>query len=160
MPVRHAVRALVLDADDRVLLVRFEFPTDTVWGLPGGGVEPGEDPIDALRRELVEELGLDDAHPGPEIWRREIDIRFEHGAPGQVWDGQRDHVHLVRVPHFEPVPTLSWEQLRAERVHELRWWSLDEVTSTDVTFAPRHLAMHLRALLRDGPPPRPIETGP
>ena len=58
MRIREAVRALVLDPDDRVLLVRFEFPTATVWAMPGGGIEAGETIDDALRRELTEELGL------------------------------------------------------------------------------------------------------
>ena len=41
--IRSSVRAVVLDPADRVLLVRFEFPTATVWATPGGGQEPGED---------------------------------------------------------------------------------------------------------------------
>ncbi|MDP9465373.1 MAG: NUDIX domain-containing protein, partial [Actinomycetota bacterium] len=68
--IRQAVRALVIDPDQRVLLVRFEFPTATRWALPGGGLEPGEDHLDALRRELEEELGLVDAVIGPQIWHR------------------------------------------------------------------------------------------
>src|SRR4051794_19103724 len=69
--LREAVRALLLDDDGHVLLVRYEFPTATVWGLPGGGLEPGEDDIAGLRRELEEELGLTDVVIGPQIWRRE-----------------------------------------------------------------------------------------
>ena len=45
------------------------------------------------------------------------------------WDGQRDHVYLVRTAAFDPPPALTWEQLRAERVHELRWWTLDELAA-------------------------------
>ena len=55
--MRQAVRALLLDDDEHVLLVRFVFPTATVWALPGGGLDPGEDDESGLRRELREELG-------------------------------------------------------------------------------------------------------
>ena len=62
--IREAVRALVIDPQHRVLLVRFEFPrSGTRWALPGGGLEPGESDHDALRRELAEELGIDVREP-------------------------------------------------------------------------------------------------
>ena len=40
--LRDAVRALVLDEADRVLLVRFEFPRWVGWATPGGGVNSHE----------------------------------------------------------------------------------------------------------------------
>jgi ADP-ribose pyrophosphatase YjhB (NUDIX family) len=58
---RHAVGAVgvVFDREGRVLLVEHAFRTDFPWGLPGGWVEPGEEPSAAVKRELREELGLD-----------------------------------------------------------------------------------------------------
>jgi 8-oxo-dGTP diphosphatase len=44
--------------NDRVLLCRHEKPGKEYWLLPGGGVNTGESLVDALNRELWEELGI------------------------------------------------------------------------------------------------------
>lgn len=52
--------ALVVDAEGRLLLVRrARDPYGGTWDLPGGFLEEAEHPLDALRRELLEETGLE-----------------------------------------------------------------------------------------------------
>ena len=63
MRLRTGIRALVLDPDERIALVRFDFPDRTVWAAPGGGVEEGEDDAATLSRELREELGSSSPTP-------------------------------------------------------------------------------------------------
>jgi 8-oxo-dGTP diphosphatase len=157
--IRQGARALLLTPDRHVLLCRFDFDDATVWALPGGGLEHGEDHVTALRRELDEELGLDDVTIGPQVWFREHLIAFTSG----LWDGQREQVYRVDVAErFEPRPRLTWEELHAEHLHELRWWHLDELDAVDdprVLFAPRQLASLLRRFVTDGFPPEPIDSG-
>nr|WP_055510325.1 NUDIX domain-containing protein [Nonomuraea pusilla] len=58
---RPAARVVCLDRDGRVLLLHWydRVSGTTVWEPPGGGLDPGESPIEAARRELAEETGLD-----------------------------------------------------------------------------------------------------
>jgi 8-oxo-dGTP diphosphatase len=51
--------AVVTDARGRVLLLKHRFRPGTGWGMPGGFIEEGEQPEEALRRELREEVGLE-----------------------------------------------------------------------------------------------------
>lgn len=147
----------MIDDDDRVLLVRFEFPAATRWALPGGGLDDGETHHDALRRELAEELGLADARIGPHLWNRLHIIPFISGK----FDGQREQVYEVRVPSgFDPAPTFTWEQLNAEYVFELRWWTAAELVAADVVMAPSELAALVRDHLDHGPPSVPKTVAP
>lgn len=57
MDLRVAAYAVVTDDDNRVLLARWTEGRRTAWTMPGGGLDPGEDPEDAVRRELREETG-------------------------------------------------------------------------------------------------------
>jgi TDG/mug DNA glycosylase family protein len=151
---RPAVRAVVLDADDRILLTRFENPVTRAvwWATAGGGVDEGESDEVALRRELLEEAGLAAVEVGPVVWTRESVF---------AWDRQllhqRERIHLVRVDAHEPKPTID---VAAEGVTDVRWWSLDELEASDERLVPRDLVVRLRDLLRDGPPPEPVEVGP
>lgn len=57
MDLRVAAYAVVTDDDDRVLLARWTQGRRAAWTMPGGGLEDGEDPEDAVRREVREETG-------------------------------------------------------------------------------------------------------
>jgi len=62
MEPRIRVSAL-LRWEDRILLCRHEKPGKEYWLLPGGGVNSGESLVDALHRELLEEVGIDEELP-------------------------------------------------------------------------------------------------
>jgi ADP-ribose pyrophosphatase YjhB (NUDIX family) len=154
LPLREGVRAVVLDDDDRILLVHFQFPDWTLWATPGGGVEPGETLDVAIRRELLEEVGLVDVELGPIIWER------THIFPFAEFSGQREKFFLVRTSTNVISPSFSQQELLAERLTAARWWSVQEIReASDERFAPRQLASLLETLLRQGPPGELVDTG-
>ncbi len=119
-------------------------------------MDQGESPEDGLRRELHEELGFTDFEIGAHIWNR------LHIIPliNTDFDGQRDLIHVVRTRRFEPAPTIGWEAMRAEYVHDMRWWSLAEIErASDQLFSPRRLAEFAAPADRRRCTVVPIDTG-
>jgi predicted amidohydrolase len=144
-PAREAVRALVVDEEARALLVRFvdQRSGATWWSPPGGGLEPGEDHLAAVRRELREELARDDLAVGPWIGRRAHTF-----SAGEGWMTQRERWVLCRTRWF-PIDPDHVASLRWEHIHELRWWRAGELRASGVITTPRRLARILDGI-RDG----------
>jgi 8-oxo-dGTP pyrophosphatase MutT (NUDIX family) len=149
-----AARVLLLDPDDRVLLARWEADGETWWTAPGGGLNPGETHQEAANRELAEEIGLVAVPLGAPIWIREHVYQWKDAT-----QRQRELFYECRVP-FLDLETLSPIGPHSPEEVGHRWWSLDEIErATDEVFAPRKLALFLRRLLTEGPPPDPIDVG-
>jgi len=82
--------AVIIDEQGRVLLLKHRFRPGSGWGIPGGFIEAGEQPEEALRRELREEIGLEvdklevlTAHTFGRA--RQIEILFLCRAKGEAW---------------------------------------------------------------------------
>ena len=122
--------ALCLDDGGRILLVRrARDPDKGKWDLPGGFLEEAEHPLETLRRELVEETGL------------EIEpLEFVGAWMDRYGDGEDAPTTLnlywtARIVAGDPRP--------ADDVDELAWFSPDQLPPDD-QLAFRNVAQALR----------------
>lgn len=122
---RGSVAALALSADDRVILVRqYRYAVDdALWELPAGRMDPGETPEQAVRRELVEEVGLEAVVVEP--------LATFYTTPGFC----DELMHVFRATELRQVPPRPEDDERIEP----RWFAFDEA-----------LAMIERGEIREG----------
>jgi 8-oxo-dGTP pyrophosphatase MutT (NUDIX family) len=147
LPVRRAARVILLDPDDRVLLMWYDDgpPNGPHWSTPGGGAEDGEDYPAAALRELAEETGWDDIALGPEVLRRKFPMDY-----GGWMVEQQERLYLART--VQPGRQIRGvEAMHAtDGIGGWRWWSLPELDQTAEEVWPHGLADLIRSLLRPG----------
>ena len=104
----HVVAGVIRDARGRILLARRTIGRDLagLWEFPGGKVEPGESPEDALVRELREELGIE-ASVGEALLR----VPQQYPDKRLVLDVRR--VTFRGVPRGLDGQALAWSPLQA-----------------------------------------------
>ena len=147
------VKLLLLDENDRVLLIRSIDPRSGArrWYPVGGGVETGESLQEAASREAHEETGLSPLPVGSLIWTR--DHTYTYG--GRTVDVHEDWL-LHRVPHFEPRPA-RLSEYEAKTIAGFGWWAAVDLSRTADTVFPPRLGGLLSGLLRDGAPRVPVD---
>lgn len=118
-PMTLGVRTIVIDRNNRVLLVRHSYIKG--WHLPGGGVDAGEVLHDAMARELKEETGATLTGPAK-----------LHGVFYNNRYSRRDHVmvYVVRDFHIAEERQPDWE------IREVKFFDSSDLPP-DVTRATR-----------------------
>ncbi|MDE3258468.1 MAG: NUDIX domain-containing protein [Gemmatimonadota bacterium] len=152
---RRVVRAVMLTPDRHVLLMRVQEPVSGIefWVTPGGGLEPGESDEDALRREVAEETGATRFSVDRLVLTRRVEFTWDHRDYSQ-----REYFYRVQTDRFEPIMDGNPAQGEASAFREFRWWSIDDIGSSEETFSPRDLYSLLESLTRNGPPWRPVDV--
>ena len=134
------VRVIVLDEQNRVLMVRQHHEGRDIWMVPGGGIEEGETSRDAGVREVMEETGLE-VEMGKLIWHVEEvsekrGQRFVNFFLARLTGGS---LHLGMDPEFSKEDQV---------LRETRFMSKDEMGSLEVLY-PEYLKDELWRFLEE-----------
>src|SRR5947208_1618444 len=130
---RQAVRIVCVDEAGRVLLLCWRGPRERgdYWEPPGGGMDAGERPLAAARRELYEETGLH----GDAVTERYLLVHRDFawfGAPNP----RVEPFYLARVANpldVAPIELTDWE---ADKYRGARWFTRAELANADVHLEP------------------------
>ena len=160
MRVRPTARLLVIDDQQRLLLVRVHdtrplheaFPDmDVYWNTPGGGVEADETHQQAAQRELWEETGIAVDTVDTCVWLHE---RILRGDKGPVLLQERFFVVFVPTSVVSLANLLPYELDAHQAYH---WWTHQELVQSSEQFMPVGLAQLIAPLLAGDIPPEPIK---
>lgn len=122
---RAAVAALIFDEQGRILLFKHTY-RKFEWGIPAGGLEHREQPIHAIRREFLEETGM---QIQVERLLTAISAREDHHISMiylcTIMSGKFKESHEVSEIKYFPVDELPARMLSAEK--ELIQWAAKEL---------------------------------
>ncbi|HEY3298007.1 MAG TPA: NUDIX hydrolase [Armatimonadota bacterium] len=114
-----AVAAIIVE-DDKILLIRRgKEPSKGCWTVPGGSVEWGETLVAAVKREILEETGL------------EIDVVGEAGVFDLILEGTTGSWHYVIIDYF--AVRTGGELCASSDAADVCWVSLDEIDDYQLT---------------------------
>jgi 8-oxo-dGTP diphosphatase len=126
--MKRVVAALIVNEDRILACQRTRHQVMPLkWEFPGGKIEEGEQPRDALRRELEEELGIE-ATIGNEV------VRIHHEYPG----GGSVELRFFEVHEYQG-------EIENRIFREIRWVKRNELLELDFLEADRSLVKDLAA---------------
>jgi 8-oxo-dGTP pyrophosphatase MutT (NUDIX family) len=139
---RRSAKVILVDRNGHTLLFRGGDPSrpeaGSHWFPPGGAIEQGETDEEAAVREVREETGLELRDVGPVLARRRATFSFE----GQTYDSDEVY-YMAEVDRFD-VDETGWTDIERRAVFEYRWWSSEELASTEEIIYPEGLLELIR----------------
>jgi 8-oxo-dGTP diphosphatase len=124
--IKQVAAALIVRQEDVLCCQRTEYQALPLkWEFPGGKIEPGEDALAALQRELDEELGIRAA-----IGRKVAQLQHHYA------NGNAVELHFFLVEHYEG-------EMQNRIFREIRWVNRRELPTLDFLDADRKLVQQL-----------------
>jgi 8-oxo-dGTP diphosphatase len=143
----HVVAAVVIDAEGRVLIAQRPKKSHLAggWEFPGGKLEPGEERLAGLSRELLEEIGITIAEPRPlirvrhaypsrevllDVWVVKRYTGVAKGLEGQAlrWCAQQDLASADLLPADKPIVAALRLPERLTQVFTA-WYGITDLSS-------------------------------
>jgi putative (di)nucleoside polyphosphate hydrolase len=128
IPYRSGVIGLILNKENQVLIAQMNAYKENEWRFPGGGIDEGEEPKEALLRELREELGSEEFEVIKESrYKAKFDwpdesIRKRYEKRGELYRGQEQRQFLVKfigdISNLKPDPN---------ELRQVKWVSLKDL---------------------------------
>lgn len=161
MNARKTARALLFDADGRLLLVKMHDPSVAAengavealayWVTIGGEIDEGESLEAAVRREIAEETGFTRVRLGPAVWNAEH-VLMVRGTKKLFQE-----TFVLAYTDETDWSTKGWTKEESEVIEHLQWWEPNALLASGETFFPTSLKDNL-ALLQRRPLPDKILT--
>jgi len=154
--VRPTARVLLIDRQDRILLMNGRLPGAAgqsagglgAWFTVGGGVEAGETYAEAAAREIREETGIHVFELGPVVWIREGVLHLPEATL------LKECYLVARCDGTEP-DRRGWTALEQDVIDDIRWWTHGELSRTLERVFPPGLADRLPPILAGRFPAEP-----
>ena len=140
-PFRPNVAGLLLRRNGSQILLGERFDTPGCWQWPQGGLDPGESPEEGLRRELAEEIGIDQVSIRYQFPFK-LRYRFPQTLAARFTTIGQEQIYFV----VESTDTPDLEKAGHQEFRELKWMPIEQALYSAVWFKKevyRHVMDHL-----------------